>query len=112
MERSGEIIPDSAESGIRQPVANPHAQLTPQQDIVSDEEEEASRCRHRHEHPRPRQISNRNLFPHPGHAYPLTNAGTVLNIDCVTNTDEVIKEWVKSLVIYQGVTRTKGDDLK
>jgi len=42
----------------------------------------------------------------------LTNAGTVLNIDCVTNTDEVIKEWVKSLLIYQGVTHTEGNDSK
>jgi len=112
MERSEEMIPDSVELGIGQPEANPHAQLTPQQDIASSDEEETSRYRYRHEHPRPRRISNRNLFPHPGHAYSLTNAGTVLNIDCVTNTDEVIKEWVKSLVKYQGVTRTEGDDLK
>ena len=42
----------------------------------------------------------------------MTIAGTVLNIDCVTNTDEVVKEWVKSLVIIQGVTRMEGEDLK
>jgi len=59
-----------------------------------------------------RRIGGRHLFPHPGHAYPLTNVGTVLNIDCVTNTDEVVKEWVKSLLIYSGVTRTEGNDLK
>jgi len=34
------------------------------------------------------------------------------SIECVTNTDEVIKEWVKSSVIYQGVTRTEGEDLE
>jgi len=34
------------------------------------------------------------------------------NIDCVTNQDEVIKEWIKALLIYQGVTRTEGDSLK
>ena len=33
MEGSGEMIPDSADSGIGQPEANPHPQLTPQQDI-------------------------------------------------------------------------------
>ena len=54
----------------------------------------------------------RHLFPHPGHAYPLTNAGAVLNIDCVSNTDDVIKEWVKALLIYTGVTRTDGEELK
>ena len=42
----------------------------------------------------------------------MTNGGTVLNIDCVTNTDEVIKELVKSLLIHQGVTRIEGNDLK
>jgi len=50
--------------------------------------------------------------PHPGHAYPLTNAGAVLNNECVTNQDEVIKEWVKALLIYQGITRIEGDSLK
>jgi len=57
-------------------------------------------------------IRERHLFPHPGHVYPLTNAEAVLNIDCVTNTDEIIKECVKSLVIYSGVTQTEGNDLK
>ena len=49
---------------------------------------------------------------HPSHTYPLTNVGAVLNIDCVTNTDDVIKEWVKALLIYTGVTRTDGEELK
>jgi len=35
----------------------------------------------------------------------------MLNIDCVTNADEVIKDWVKALLIYQGVTRTEVDSL-
>ena len=42
----------------------------------------------------------------------MTNARIVPNIDCVTNTDEVIKEWVKFLLIYQGVSGTEGNDLK
>jgi len=36
----------------------------------------------------------------------------VLNINCVSNTDEVIKEWVKALLINTGVTRTDGEELK
>jgi len=36
----------------------------------------------------------------------------MLKIDCVTNIDEVIKDWVKALLIYQGVTRTEGESLK
>jgi len=112
MEQSNDLVPDFAKSGIGQPEADPHPQNTPQQDIASSEEEEASRYRYRHESSRTRRIGGRHLFPHPGHAYPLTNAGTVLNIDCVTNTDEIIKEWVKSLIIYSGVTRTEGIDLK
>jgi len=112
MDRSTELVPDSAESGIGPLEANPNPQNTPQRDIASSDEEEASRYRYRHEPTRTRRTGGRHLFPHPGHAYPLTNVGTVLNIDCVTNTDEVIKEWVKSLLIYQGVTRTEGNDLK
>ena len=42
MERSGKMIPHSAESGIGQPEANPHPQLTPQQDIAISDEEETS----------------------------------------------------------------------
>jgi len=49
---------------------------------------------------------------HPGHVYPLTNADAVLNIDCVTNTADVIKEWEKALLIYTEVTGTDGEELK
>ena len=100
MERSNELVPDSAESGIGHPEPNP--QNIPHRDIASDDEAEASRYRYRHEPTRTRRIRGRHLFPHPGHAYPLTNAGAILNIDCVTNTDEIIKEWVKALHIYSG----------
>ena len=85
MEWSNELAPDSAESGVRHPEPNP--QNTPHRDIASDDEAEASRYRYRHEPTRTRRIRGRHLFPHPGHAYPLTNAGAILNIDCVTNTD-------------------------
>jgi len=112
MERSSELIPNWAESGIGQPEANPHPLPTPQQDIASSDEEEAFRYKYRHETTRTRWTGGRHLFPHPRHAYPLTNVRTVLNIDCVTNTDEVIKEWVKSLLIYQEVTCTEGNHLK
>ena len=57
-------------------------------------------------------MGGRYLFPHTGHVYRLTNAGAVLNIDGVTNQVEVIKEWVKALLIYQGVTRIEGDSLE
>ena len=30
----------------------------------------------------------------------------------MTNTDDVVKEWVKALLIYTGVTRTDGEELK
>jgi len=30
----------------------------------------------------------------------------------VSNTNEVIKEWVKALLIYTGVTRIEGESLK
>ena len=80
--------------------------------MASSDDEESQRYRYRHEPIRSRRIGGRHLFPHPGHAYPLTNARVVLNIDCVINQDEVIKDWVKALLIYQGVTRTKGDSLE
>jgi len=112
IERSTEVVPDSAESAIGPLEVNPNPQNTTQRDIASSDEEEASRYRYRHEPTRTRRIGGRHLFSHPGHAYPLTNAGVVLNIDCVTNTDEIMKEWVKSLLIYSGVTRTEGNDLK
>ena len=80
--------------------------------MASNDDEESQRYRYRYEPSRTRRVGGRHLFPHPGHAYPLTNAGAVLNIDCVTNHDEVIKEWVKALLIYQGVTRIEGDSLK
>jgi len=51
MERSGEMILNCAESGIGQPEANPHTQLTPQQDIARSDEEEASRYRCSHDTP-------------------------------------------------------------
>jgi len=38
--------------------------------------------------------------------------GQLLDIDCITNQDEVIKDWVKALLIYQGVARTEGESLK
>jgi len=41
MERRIEIIPDSAESGIGHPEANPDPQNTPHRDIASNDEEEA-----------------------------------------------------------------------
>jgi len=109
MERSQDLIADSAESRVGHPEPNP--QNTPQRDIASDDEEEASRYRYRHEPTRTRRIGGRHLFPHPRHAYPLTNAGAILNIGCVTNTDEIIKEGVKALHIYSGVTRTEGNNL-
>ena len=80
--------------------------------MASSDDEETLRYGTRHEPTRSRRVGARHLFPHPGHAYPLTNAGAMLNIDCVTNTDEVIKEWVKALLIYQGVIRTEGDSIK
>jgi len=80
--------------------------------MASSDEEEAQRYRYRHNSSRQRRTGGKHLFPHPGHAYPLTNAGAVLNIDCVSNTDDVIKEWVKALLIYTGVTRTDGEELK
>ena len=49
MERSNEIIPDSAESEVGHPEANPNPQNTPHRDIASSDEEEASRYRYRHE---------------------------------------------------------------
>jgi len=79
---------------------------------MASSDAEEIRCRYRHEPTGSRQTGVRHLFPHPSHAYPLTNAGAMLNIDCVTNTDEVIKDWVKALFIYQGVKRTEGDTLK
>ena len=79
---------------------------------MESSDEESQRYRYRHEPTRRRRIGGRQLFPHPGHAYPLTNAGATLNLDGVNNTDEVINEWVKDLLIYQGVTITEGDSLK
>ena len=54
MEWSNEIVPDSAESGIRQPEPNPESNNTTQRDIASSNEEEASRYRYRHEPTRTR----------------------------------------------------------
>ena len=54
MERSNDLVPDSAESGIGQPEADPHPQNTPPQDVASSEEEEVSRYRYRHESSRTR----------------------------------------------------------
>jgi len=67
MERSNEIVADSAESGIGQPEPNPKSHNTSHQDIGSSEEEEASRYRYRHEPTRTRRVGGRHLFPHPGH---------------------------------------------
>jgi len=49
MERSNDLVLDSAKSGIGQPEADPHPQNTSQQDIASSEEEEASQYRYHHE---------------------------------------------------------------
>ena len=117
MEATGEtslgnplIVQDSAQSGAREVQPNSQTQLDSQ--MASSDEEEAQRYRYRHTSSRQRRKGARHLFPHPGHAYPLSNAGAVLNIDCVSNTDDVIKEWVKALLIYTGVTRTDGEELK
>jgi len=64
MERSGERVPDSAESGTGQPEANPRPQHTPQQDIASSEEEEEPRYRYRYESTRTSRAGGRHLFPH------------------------------------------------
>jgi len=49
MERSTDVILDSAESGIGPLEVNPDPQNTPPRDIASSDEEEASRYRYRHE---------------------------------------------------------------
>ena len=110
MEDSG-IVPETQESGQAGQQIETEVQSRMNEQPESSDEE-AHRYRYPHESSRRRRIGGRQLFPHPGHVYPLTNAGATLNIDCVTNTDEVITEWVKALLIYQGVTRTDGDSLK
>ena len=118
METTGEssqhplVVQDSARSRSRTSEAHPVTQTNYASHMASSDDEESQRYRYRHETSRTRRIGGRHLFPHSGHAYPLTNAGAVLNIDCISNTDEVIQEWVKTLLIYQGVTRTEGDSLK
>ena len=114
METSGEsqqplIVQDSVASGSGTPAAHLETQTNYDSHMASSE---SQRYRYRHEPTRTRRIGGRHLFPHPRHAYPLTNAGAVLNIDCVLNTDDVIKEWVKALLVYQGITRTEGVCLK
>jgi len=64
MERSNEIVPNSAESGVGHPESNADPQNTPHRDIASSDEDEASRYRYRHESTCTRQVGGRHLFPH------------------------------------------------
>ena len=80
--------------------------------MASSNEEETLWYQYRHKPTRSRRIGGRQLFPRSGHAYLLTNAGAMLNIDYITNTDEVINDWVKALLTNESVTRTEGDSLK
>ena len=76
-EDSGQIIPETQESGRRPPEVQP--EITSHYDEhMESSDEESQRYRYRNEPTRQRRIGGRQLFPHPGHAYPLTNAGATL----------------------------------
>ena len=92
MEESPLIIPELVGSNSEVPEADPQTQTNYDSQMPSSDEEETLRYPYRHEPTTFRRIKGRHLFPHPGHAYPLINAKAMLNIDCVTSTDEVIKD--------------------